>query len=45
MSRREFAAAGVSIVTGLSWFGLEIRWRLHDAGIGFWLPVYQREDD
>lgn len=45
VSRREFAAAGVSIVTGLSWFGLEIRWRLHDAGIGFRLPVYQREDD
>jgi hypothetical protein len=35
MGRREFAVAGVAVVTGLSWLGLEIRWRLHDAGIGF----------
>lgn len=45
MGRLEFIAAGVGIVTGLSWIGLEIRWRLRDAGIGFRLPVYQRGDD
>ena len=45
MGRLEFAAAGVGIMTGLAWVGLEIRWRLRNAGIGFRLPVYQRGDD
>lgn len=42
MGRPEFAIAGVAILTGFAWSGLEIKWRLRDAEIGLRLPVYRR---
>ncbi|WP_049920894.1 arylsulfotransferase family protein [Halopiger djelfimassiliensis] len=45
MGRLEFAVAGVALLTGLVWVGLEIKWHLGDAGIGFRLPVYRRGDE
>ena len=45
MGRPEFAAAAVGILAGLSWIGLEIAWRLHDAGVGVRSPVYRRGRD
>jgi len=43
MGRPEFAAATVSVLTALSWVGLELRWRLDTRGIGVRSPVYRRE--
>ncbi|SEV88541.1 aryl-sulfate sulfotransferase [Natrinema salifodinae] len=45
MGQSEFAAVGVALLTGLAWLGLEIRWRLRDAGVRFRLPVYQQGGD
>ncbi|MFC7006880.1 arylsulfotransferase family protein [Halalkalicoccus salilacus] len=45
MGRPEFAAATVGILAGLSWIGLEIAWRLHDAGVGVRSPVYRSGRD
>ncbi|ELY64208.1 aryl-sulfate sulfotransferase [Natronococcus jeotgali] len=42
MGSAEFAAVGVALLTGLTWVGLEIRWRLHDAGVRFRSPVHRR---
>ncbi|WP_312854308.1 aryl-sulfate sulfotransferase [Natronococcus sp. JC468] len=42
MGSAEFAAVGVALLTGLTWVGLEIRWRLHDAGVRFRSPVHWR---
>ncbi|WP_120244429.1 arylsulfotransferase family protein [Halopiger aswanensis] len=45
MGRLEFAVVGVALLTGLTWAGLETRWRLHDAGIGFRSPIRRRGSD
>jgi hypothetical protein len=45
MGAPEFVAAGIALLTGLVWAGLEIRWRLRDAGVGFRLPVYRKGGD
>lgn len=41
MGNPEFAAVGVIILTGLVWLGLELGWRLRDAGIRAQPPVYR----
>lgn len=45
MGRSEFAAVAVGLLAGLAWIGLEIRWGLHDRGIGFRLPIHRQRDD
>ncbi|MFC4544412.1 aryl-sulfate sulfotransferase [Halosolutus amylolyticus] len=45
MGQTEFAAVAIALLTGLAWVGLEIRWRVRDAGIRFRLPVYRRKDE
>ncbi|WP_226006669.1 aryl-sulfate sulfotransferase [Natrinema salinisoli] len=44
MGATEFVAIGVALLTGVIWAGLELRWRLRDAGVRFRLPVYRRGD-
>ncbi|ELY83945.1 aryl-sulfate sulfotransferase [Natrinema gari] len=44
MGPSEFAAVAIGLLTGLLWAGLEVRWQLRDAGIGFRLPVYREGD-
>ncbi len=44
MGPSEFAVGAIGILTGLLWAGLEVRWQLRDAGIGFRLPVYREGD-
>ncbi|GAA0673759.1 hypothetical protein GCM10009020_21080 [Natronoarchaeum mannanilyticum] len=42
MGDTEFGAAFVAILAALSWIGLESRWKLRDAGVGFRSPVTRR---
>ncbi|PGF16910.1 arylsulfotransferase (asst) [Natrinema sp. CBA1119] len=38
------AAIAVGLLSGLTWAGLEIRWKLRDAGIRFRLPVSRERE-
>ncbi|MFT4892175.1 MAG: hypothetical protein ACI9YT_003116, partial [Halobacteriales archaeon] len=42
MGRLQFFAAGVGLFAVLSWIGLELSWRLGDAGVGLRWPVYRK---
>lgn len=39
----EFIAIGVGLLIGMTWLGMEIRWRLRDAGIRFRYPITRRD--
>lgn len=42
MGRLQFLAATIGLVSGLTWLGLEVRWRLPAIGIGVRSPVYRK---
>uniref|UniRef100_A0A7D6CTP2 Aryl-sulfate sulfotransferase n=1 Tax=Natrinema zhouii TaxID=1710539 RepID=A0A7D6CTP2_9EURY len=44
MGATEFAAVAIALLTGLTWIGLETRWKLRDVGVRFRLPVYRQGD-
>lgn len=44
MAGSEFTVVAIALLSGLSWIGLEIRWRLRDVGVRFRSPIYRRDD-
>ena len=45
MGRSEFAAVAVIVLTGLSWAGIELAWRLRDSGVRIRSPVYRDDSE
>ncbi|GAB3670369.1 arylsulfotransferase family protein [Halopiger thermotolerans] len=43
VGKAEAAAIAIGLLSGLAWAGLEVAWRLRDAGVSFRLPVTREQ--